>query len=103
MANLAFRSRATPHHYFPPLFDHNLVRHISSAIMKTQALVVLEPGDPFALQDIELDEPRPDECLLRIVATGICHTDLKSAAGGTLVKCPAVLGHEGGEVLVSIG
>lgn len=63
--------------------------------MKTQGLVVLKPGDGFSLRDFELDEPRPDECLVRIVATGICHTDLKSAAGGTLAKYPNVLGHEG--------
>lgn len=63
--------------------------------MRTQALVVLSPGAPFSLEDIDLDELRPDECLIKMVATGICHTDLKAAAGGSIVKHPIVLGHEG--------
>ena len=63
--------------------------------MLTQALVVLEPNEQFGLQDIELDELQGDEVLVEMVATGICHTDLKSAAGGSIVKFPVVLGHEG--------
>lgn len=63
--------------------------------MLTQALVVLEPNEQFILQDIELDELHDDEVLVEMVATGICHTDLKSASGGSIVKFPVVLGHEG--------
>jgi aryl-alcohol dehydrogenase len=63
--------------------------------MRTQALVGLEPKAKFTLEDIELDELHADEVLVEIVATGICHTDLKSAGGGSIVKFPVVLGHEG--------
>jgi aryl-alcohol dehydrogenase len=63
--------------------------------MLTQALVVREPNEKFLLQDIELDELHDDEVLVEMVATGICHTDLKSAGGGSIVKFPVVLGHEG--------
>src|SRR5271170_6873946 len=66
-----------------------------SQSMQTQALVALEPGSKFTFRDILLDDLRPDECLVQIVATGICHTDLKSASGGSIVKFPVVLGHEG--------
>lgn len=40
----------------------------------TTALVVNKPGDPFTLQDIILDEVRPDEVLVEILYTGLCHT-----------------------------
>jgi aryl-alcohol dehydrogenase len=63
--------------------------------MKTKALVTLAPGQGFNLHDVELDDLRPDECLVQMVATGICHTDLKSQAGESIVKFPCVLGHEG--------
>ena len=63
--------------------------------MKTKALVTLEPKAGFSLQDVQLDTIRPDECLVQMVATGICHTDLKSQAGDSIVKFPCVLGHEG--------
>jgi len=63
--------------------------------MQTQALVVQQAGAGFSLEDIELDDLRPDECLIQLVATGICHTDLKSSSGGSIVKFPVVLGHEG--------
>jgi aryl-alcohol dehydrogenase len=63
--------------------------------MHTQALVALQPGSGFTLEEIELDDLRPEECLVQLVATGICHTDLKSSSGGSIVKFPVVLGHEG--------
>lgn len=63
--------------------------------MRTQALVALEPTEKFTLEDIELDDLHDDEVLVEMVATGICHTDLKSAGGGSIVKLPVVLGHEG--------
>jgi Zn-dependent alcohol dehydrogenase len=49
-----------------------------------------------ALETLELDAPREDEVLVRIVAAGICHTDL---IGSALTPLPAVFGHEGAGVL----
>jgi len=63
--------------------------------MQTQAFVVLEATQKFSLENIELDDLHDDEVLVEMVATGICHTDLKSANGGSIVKFPVVLGHEG--------
>jgi hypothetical protein len=68
---------------------------LSSTTMRTQALVVEEPGAKFTFREIDLDELRSDEVLVEIVATGICHTDLKSASGQSIVKFPFVAGHEG--------
>ena len=44
--------------------------------MKTTAYLVEEPGGDFVAAEVELEEPRDDEVLVRIVATGLCHTDL---------------------------
>ncbi|RZK27646.1 MAG: NAD(P)-dependent alcohol dehydrogenase, partial [Hymenobacter sp.] len=44
--------------------------------MKITAAVVKEKGAPFVLEEAELDQPQPQEVLVRIVATGICHTDM---------------------------
>ena len=79
----------TPH-LFP---SHSAV--LLSTTMRTQALIVEQPGTKFTLRDVDLDELRSDEVLVEIIATGICHTDLKSASGQSIVKFPFVAGHEG--------
>lgn len=56
------------------------------------------------LEEVDLGEPREDEILVRVVAAGICHTDLHSHAGiGMPVPKPAVLGHEGAGVVEQVG
>ncbi|KAK4209440.1 putative alcohol dehydrogenase [Rhypophila decipiens] len=69
----------------------------------TTALVVPELNGKFELKQIYLDEIQPDEVLVEIHASGICHTDL-SCANGTLPCAPnAVLGHEGAGVVLKTG
>jgi len=60
-----------------------------------RALVVRELGGPFTLEDIIVDDIRPNEALVKIEASGICRTDLHCAAGHRPVQVPAVFGHEG--------
>lgn len=61
------------------------------------------PGAPVPLlTDMELEEPRTGEMRVRIVATGICHTDLH-AHDGRLAPLPIVLGHEGAGVVEALG
>ncbi|MGW2719221.1 NAD(P)-dependent alcohol dehydrogenase [Streptomyces sp. NPDC001492] len=69
----------------------------------TRAAVVESGGAPFALADVELDEPGPHEALVRMVATGLCHTDLGVASGGLPFPLPGVLGHEGAGVVEAVG
>ena len=64
------------------------------------AAVLHEPDGQFQLQQIELDEPQRDELLVRIEASGVCHTDM--AARGML-EPPMVLGHEGTGVVEAVG
>ncbi|MFF3374676.1 NAD(P)-dependent alcohol dehydrogenase [Streptomyces sp. NPDC002680] len=69
----------------------------------TRAAVVESGGAPFTLSDVELAEPAPTEALVRLVATGLCHTDLGVASGGLPFPLPGVLGHEGAGVVEAVG
>src|SRR5258708_40187495 len=62
--------------------------------MKVTAAVVREKSKPYTLEELDLDEPREDEVLGRVVATGICHTDLIIRDQYYPVPLPVVLGHE---------
>ncbi|WP_224401712.1 NAD(P)-dependent alcohol dehydrogenase [Pseudonocardia sp. ICBG1034] len=65
---------------------------------------VLETKDgAFEMRDITVDEPRPDEVLVRIVATGICATDAHVRARRIATPLPVVLGHEGAGVVERVG
>jgi len=67
-----------------------------------KAAVMRKRGKPFKLETLTLDPPRPDEVLVRIVATGVCHTDIAVQHRiGTPV--PSILGHEGAGVVERIG
>lgn len=69
----------------------------------TTAAVVFNHGDPFTLHEVRLDALRPDEALVRMVATGVCHTDVSAAKGSIPFPSLAVLGHEGAGVVQQVG
>src|SRR5687768_6111263 len=72
--------------------------------MRMRAAVMEEFGAPLAVQEIELAEPKQGEVLVRLVACGVCHTDLYTASGADPSGyAPAVLGHEGAGVVEAIG
>jgi len=72
--------------------------------MQTRAAVAWEPGKPLSIETVDIAPPREGEVLLRLVASGVCHTDAYTLSGadpeGTF---PAILGHEGGAVVEEIG
>jgi aryl-alcohol dehydrogenase len=70
--------------------------HICAAVTESK-------GAPFAVQEIELGELRADEVLIQVTAAGICHTDLMVRDQSLAVPLPAVLGHEGAGVVMSVG
>src|SRR5438067_11988436 len=70
--------------------------------MKVQAAVV-ENIDEITMRTLELDEPKAGEVLVRLVATGICHTDLSMLRGNLPVPLPFVPGHEGAGVVEAVG
>ncbi|WP_346655858.1 NAD(P)-dependent alcohol dehydrogenase [Streptomyces sp. RFCAC02] len=67
------------------------------------AAVSRAPEAPFTLEPVDLDDPRPDEILVRITAGGLCHTDLVTKAAPPAGRCPVVLGHEGAGVVERVG
>src|SRR4051812_22030564 len=72
--------------------------------MQISAAVLEDFGAPLEVQQIELDEPRAGEALVRLVACGICHTDLYTASGADPSGyAPTVLGHEGAGVVEAVG
>jgi aryl-alcohol dehydrogenase len=71
--------------------------------MKVTAAVVEELDGPFTLQELELDEPGPGEALVRVIASGMCHTDAITRSGDLPMPFPSVLGHEGSGEVVAVG
>ncbi len=72
--------------------------------LNVRAAVLEEFGQPLVVQDVELAEPKAGEALVRIVACGVCHTDLYTASGADPSGyAPCVLGHEGAGVVESVG
>jgi S-(hydroxymethyl)glutathione dehydrogenase / alcohol dehydrogenase len=72
--------------------------------MRIRAAVLEEFGAPLVVQEVELAEPGPGEALVRLVACGVCHTDLYTASGADPSGyAPTVLGHEGAGVVERVG
>lgn len=71
--------------------------------MKISAAVVREKSGPFLIEEIDLDEPRADEVLVRVVACGLCHTDLVARDQYLPVSFPGVFGHEGAGIVERVG
>ncbi|MEJ2423899.1 MAG: NAD(P)-dependent alcohol dehydrogenase [Candidatus Thiodiazotropha sp.] len=71
--------------------------------MEIKAAVAREQGGQLSLESLSLEEPRSDEILVRVVATGVCHTDLVVIAGHLPTPFPVVLGHEGAGIVEQVG
>ena len=72
--------------------------------MKIKAAVLEKAHQPFAVKEIELDENlQPGEVLVKVVATGLCHTDLSVRDEHIPVNFPVVLGHEGAGIVERVG
>jgi Zn-dependent alcohol dehydrogenase len=69
---------------------------------KARAAIVRKTGAPWIIEDVEVASPRDDEVLVRMVGTGICHTDI-ACRDGFPVPMPIVLGHEGSGVVEAVG
>ena len=71
--------------------------------MRITAAVTKAKGEPFVLEEVELDEPQNGEILVRIVASGFCHTDEAVQHQFIPTPLPAVLGHEGAGIVEKVG
>jgi S-(hydroxymethyl)glutathione dehydrogenase/alcohol dehydrogenase len=72
--------------------------------MRMRAAVLEEFGQPLVVQELDLAEPEAGEVLVRLVACGVCHTDMYTASGvDPSGYAPTVLGHEGAGIVEAVG
>jgi S-(hydroxymethyl)glutathione dehydrogenase/alcohol dehydrogenase len=72
--------------------------------MKVEAAIAIEAGKPLEIDEIDLAGPKEGECLVRLAATGVCHTDAFTLSGEDPEGLfPAILGHEGAGVVEEVG
>ena len=72
--------------------------------MKSRAAVAWEAGKPLSIEEVDVAGPKAGEVLVRIVATGVCHTDAFTLSGADPEgEFPVILGHEGGGIVEEIG
>ena len=71
--------------------------------MKITAAVVHERSGPFAIEQVDLCDPRADELLVEVVATGMCATDLHGRDAYYPTKFPKIFGHEGAGIVRAVG
>lgn len=72
-------------------------------MIRTRAAVLEAALTEFTVTEVELDEPREHEVLVRMVAAGLCHTDLGVKFGGLPFPLPGILGHEGAGIVERVG
>jgi S-(hydroxymethyl)glutathione dehydrogenase / alcohol dehydrogenase len=68
-----------------------------------RAAVLYEAGTPLVVEDVEIESPKRGEVLVRIAATGVCHSDLHYIKGDLVMPLPVVLGHEAAGVVEEVG
>ncbi|OIN01724.1 S-(hydroxymethyl)glutathione dehydrogenase/class III alcohol dehydrogenase [Idiomarina sp. MD25a] len=72
--------------------------------IKSRAAVAWGPGEPLKMEEIDVAPPKKGEVRVKIIATGVCHTDAYTLSGADPEGIfPAVLGHEGGGIVESVG
>lgn len=73
-------------------------------MIKTRAAVAWAPGQPLSIEEVDLMPPQKGEVLVKIIATGVCHTDAFTLSGEDPEGIfPAILGHEGGGIVEAVG
>ena len=71
--------------------------------MRIRGVVLERTNGPLTVSELELDAPGPEEALVRLGASGVCHSDYNAVDGTAETRCPAVLGHEGAGVVEAVG
>ena len=73
-------------------------------MIKSKAAIAWGPGQPLSVEEVEVIPPQAGEVLVRVVATGVCHTDAFTLSGDDPEgNFPAILGHEGGGIVEAVG
>ena len=73
-------------------------------MIKSRAAVAWGPNQPLVIEEVDVMPPQPGEVLVRIVASGVCHTDAFTLSGDDPEGIfPCILGHEGGGIVEAVG
>src|SRR5579884_1777946 len=75
----------------------------SMGVSKTRAAVLLEPQGRWEIRELDLDPPKANEVLVRVMATGLCHSDEHVRSSATRTRLPMVGGHEGSGIVEEVG
>ena len=70
---------------------------------KTKGAVLFEAGKPWQIVELDLDEPREEEIVVKFTATGLCHSEVHAANGNIKTKLPLVGGHEAAGIVEEVG
>jgi len=77
---------------------------MSEQFIKCKAAVAWGPGQPLVIEEVDVMLPKAGEVLVKIIASGVCHTDAFTLSGDDPEGIfPVILGHEGGGVVTQIG
>lgn len=79
------------------------LNRLEGAMTTITAAVARELKSPLTIEQLELDDIRDDEVRVRLVASGVCHTDAIVRDGVYPTPLPAVLGHEGAGIVEAVG
>jgi Zn-dependent alcohol dehydrogenase len=71
--------------------------------MRTKAAVLWGVGEKWQVEEVTLDSPGPDEVLVKLTASGLCHSDYHLVTGDIPVPLPVIGGHEGAGVVAAVG
>lgn len=71
--------------------------------MKIKAALLTGPNTPFRIEELDLQEPKDGEVLVKLAASGVCHSDYHLVTGTTKHPMPCVAGHEGAGVVTAVG
>ena len=71
--------------------------------MKTRAAILTGPGRPWIVDEVDLEAPHDTEVRIRLVASGVCHSDYHLVTGATVHPMPCVAGHEGAGIVETVG
>lgn len=82
--------------------NHFLLRN--PPMIKSRAAIAFAPGSPLTIAEVDVAPPKAGEVLVKIIASGVCHTDAFTLSGSDPEGIfPAILGHEGGGIVVEVG
>jgi S-(hydroxymethyl)glutathione dehydrogenase/alcohol dehydrogenase len=84
--------------------NHRVCTPMSDQFIKSRAAIAWGPNQPLSIEEVDVMLPRKGEVLVKVIASGVCHTDAFTLSGDDPEGIfPVILGHEGGGIVAQIG